>query len=97
MAEKPYIIGPDDFGEEYDYETTTLTYYADGVLEDDYYVVIDKEEVDDMVGLDSFNHFGEYEKDTVFVRNERLKTDFEIQRDLRKYSETTHESLQNGY
>ena len=97
MATKPYIIEPDDFGEEDGYETATLTYYADGVLEDDYYVVIDKEEVDDMVGLESFDHFGEYENDTVFVRNERLKTDFEIQRDLRKYSETTHESLQNGY
>ena len=52
---------------------------------------------DKMVGVDSFNHFGDHEQDTVFVRNEKLKTDFEIQRDLRKYSETTHESLQNGY
>ena len=95
MATKPYVISPDDFGELDGYETTTLTYYADGVLEDDYYIVIDEEEVDAMVGMDSFNHFGEYEQDTVFVRNEKRKTDFEIQRDLRKYSETNHESLRN--
>jgi len=95
MATKPYVISPDEFGEIDGYETTTLTYYADGVLEDDYYIVIDEEEVDAMVGTDSFNHFGEYEQDTVFVRNEKRKTDFEIQRDLRKYSETNHESLRN--
>lgn len=95
MATKPYVIGPDDFGELDGYETTTLTYYADGVLEDDYYIVIDAEEVDAMVGIDSLNHFGEYEPDTVYVRNEKQKTDFEIQRDLRKYSETNHESLRN--
>ena len=95
-VEKPYVISPDDFGELDGYETTTLTYYADGVLEDDYYIVIDESKVDEMVGIDSFNHFGEHEQDTVFVRNEKLKTDFEIQRDLRKYSEIYHESLQNG-
>ena len=94
--EKPYVISPDDFGELDDYETATLTYYADGVLEDDYYLVIEESEVDKMVGVDSFNHFGEHEQDTVFVRNEKLKTDYEIQRDLRKYSEIYHESLQNG-
>lgn len=96
MIEKPYVISPDDFGELDGYETTSLTYYADGVLEDDYYVVIEEDAVDDMVGVESLEHFGDYEPDTVFVRNEKLKTDFEIQRDLRKYSETTHESLRNG-
>lgn len=96
MIEKPYVIGPDEFGELDGYETSSLTYYADGVLEDDYYVVIEEDAVDDMVGLESLEHFGEHEEDTVFVRNEKLKTDFEIQRDLRNYSDTTHESLRNG-
>jgi hypothetical protein len=96
MIEKPYVIGPDEFGELDGYETSSLTYYADGVLEDDYYVVIEADAVDDMVGLESLEHFGEHEEDTVFVRNEKLKTDFEIQRDLRNYSDTTHESLRNG-
>lgn len=95
-VKKPYVISPDDFGELDGYDTATLTYYADGVLEDDYYLVIDESEVDAMVGVDSFNHFGEHEQDTVFVRNEQQKTDFEIQRDLRKYSEVSHESLRNG-
>lgn len=96
MIERPYVISPDEFGELDGYETSSLTYYADGVLEDDYYVVIEADAVDDMVGLESLEHFGEHEEDTVFVRNEKLKTDFEIQRDLRNYSDTTHESLRNG-
>ena len=96
MNEKPYVISPDDFGELDGYETSSLTYYADGVLEDDYYVVIEEDAVDDMVGIESLEHFGDYENDTVFVRNEKLKTDFEIQRDLRKYSEINHDSLRDG-
>ena len=96
MNDKPYVISPDDFGELDGYETSSLTYYADGVLEDDYYVVIEEDAVDDMVGIESLEHFGDYENDTVFVRNEKLKTDFEIQRDLRKYSEINHDSLRDG-
>lgn len=96
MTEKPYVISPDDFGELDGYETSSLTYYADGVLEDDYYVVIEEDAVDDMVGIESLEHFGDNVEDTVFVRNDKLRTDFEIQRDLRKYSEINHESLRNG-
>lgn len=82
---RPYVIPPADFGTEDDYETYSLTYYADGVLTDaqDYPI----ENVDDMVGLDSLTHFGEYEDDTVHVRNEKMRCDFEICRDLSKYSD----------
>lgn len=84
---KPYIITPDEFGEKYDegYINETLTYYADGVLTDDADVII--EDVDGMVGLDSLNHFGEYDEDAVYVRNEKHKTDYEILRDKRPSEE----------
>lgn len=83
---KPYVISPDMFGENGDeYETISLTYYADGVLADDMDEPID--DIDDIVGKDSLNHFGEYEDDSVFVRNERMRCDYEILRDTRKYSE----------
>lgn len=81
---KPYIIAPEDFGED-DYEPITLTCYADGFLtdEDDEPV----ENVDEIVGSDYATHFGEYEHDVVYVRNERLKCDYEILRDERRYGE----------
>jgi hypothetical protein len=82
---EPYVIPPEDFGELADYETVSLTYYADGVLTDEDNEPID--DADDIVGADSLNHFGEFEDDSVFVRNEMLKIDYEILKDLRRYSD----------
>ena len=83
-VEKPYVITPEEFGE-LDYSTISLTYYSDGVLtyESDELV----EDVDDIVGADFAEHFGEYEDDSVFIRNDRMKTDFEILADKRNYSD----------
>lgn len=81
-VKRPYVIKPEEFGET-DYETISLTYYADGVLTDDTDEPID--DVDDVVGLDSLNHFGEYEDDSVFVRNDEHKCDYEILMDVREY------------
>lgn len=80
----PYVISPDEFSENEDYETESLTYYSDGILADDRDNIID---IDMVVGRDSLNHFGEYEDDSVFVRNEELKTDYEILLDTRRYSD----------
>lgn len=85
MTKKPYVITPEDFGWEDGYDTISLTYYADGVLTDDFDEVV--EDIDKLVGEDSLTHFGEYEDDSVFVRNEVLKTDYEILRDLSNYSD----------
>lgn len=81
----PYVISPDEFGEFDDYDKISLTFYSDHILCDD-----DNEPVEDVestIGFESLNHFGEYEDDSVFVRNERLKVDYEILLDLRKYSD----------
>lgn len=83
-VDKPYVIAPEEFGELDDYETISLTYYADQILADDNDVIVD--DVEDVVGFDSLNSFGEYEDDSVFVRNDRLKCDYEILLDQRKYS-----------
>ena len=80
----PHVIAPEDFGELDDYEKISLTYYADQILADDNDVIVD--DVEDVVGFDSLNSFGEYEDDSVFVRNDRLKCDYEILLDQRKYS-----------
>lgn len=85
MAKDPYVISPYDFGELDDYSQVELTYYADGTLEDeDYNVIKDYEE---LIGRDALNTFGEYEDDAVFVRNERLRADFQILKDYRTYEQ----------
>ena len=81
----PYVISPDEFAELDDYQTVSLNYYADGVVADDIDEVV--ENVGGLIGWDSLNHFGEYEDYSVFVRNDALKTDFEILLDTRNYSD----------
>lgn len=85
MPEKPYVISPYDFGEIDEYSQIELTYYADGTLEDDEGNIVT--DGDELIGEDSLNTFGEYEDDAVFVRNERLMTDFQILKDYRTYEE----------
>lgn len=86
---KPYVIPPEQFGDDENYEQISLTYYADGVLADENDEVI--EDVEDAVGIDSLNHFGEYEDDSVFVRNDARKCDYEILLDQRTYSEVVED------
>ena len=82
-----YIIPPADFSMEDDYESASLILYRDGVLSDSDDRALKESEIEDLVGLSSLNHFGEYEEDSVFVRNDRLKMDFEIIRDPRTYQD----------
>lgn len=80
-----YVISPEEFGEDNDYGTESLTYYTDGIITDTYDNVIE-----DPIALigDGVRHFGEYEDDSVFVRNENNKTDYEILADYKSYKET---------
>lgn len=84
-SDKPYVISPDEFDELDDYEIRSFTYYEDGILTDEENHVV--ENVDELVGKDSLNTFGYYEQDSVFVRNDALRTDFEILRDVRNYTD----------
>lgn len=84
-ADIPYVITPDEFGEFDEYEKISLTYYSDGVLADDNDDVVD--DVEEIVGSESLTHFGEYEEDSVFVRNDQRKCDYEILLDQRTYDE----------
>lgn len=81
---EPYVISPEEF-DEMEYETVTLTLYADGVLTDELDNII--EDPDGIVGSDIESHFGEYQEDTVFVRNDEQEIDYEICRDERNYSD----------
>lgn len=82
--EKPYVISPEEFGD-CDYITVSLTYYLDGIVTNDQDKIVTN--VDELVGNDFADHFGEYEDDSVFVRNDRLGMDFEILKDYRDYYE----------
>lgn len=82
-VEKPYVIEPQEFGELEDYDTNELTYFADGVLADDALDIID--DVESIVGADFADHFGEYEDDAVYIRNDARKSDYAILADEKEY------------
>ena len=70
---EPFIIRPEEYGELHAYETLSLNYYADGVLTDDLDNPI--EDVESLVPADFADHFGEYDDNAVFVRNDNLECD----------------------
>jgi hypothetical protein len=79
-----YVIPPEEFGEQDGYDYAELTYWSDGVLTDDLDEPID--DIEGSIGYESLNHFGEYEDDSVFVRNDIRKIDYQILLDPRAYS-----------
>lgn len=84
-VEKPYVIEPGEFDTLDGYDIVSLTYYSDGILTDDMDEIVD--DADDIIGIDPADHFGEYEDDAVYVRNDARKCDYEILRDMRTYNE----------
>lgn len=80
--DKPYVISPDEFGE-CGYETVNLTYYSDDVLVDENDELVD--DISEIVGEDFTSHFGEYEEDSIYMRNDSKKCDYEILRDYNPY------------
>lgn len=91
----PYVISPDEFGGERDYEAWCLSYYNDGVLADDWQVTYD---IEDTIGEDALEHFGDYTDDIVHVRNERLQCDYEVTKDPRNFKDLLSNDLHmSGY
>lgn len=82
---RPYVISSDEFGQADEYDVMELTYFADGVVADDWGEMI--ENVDEVVGLASLLTFGDNndDPDTVYVRNDERKCDYEICADTRNY------------
>ena len=81
-----YVISPEEFGES-ELSSESLTYWADGVVTDEANCVMDEDDIEETIGSDALNHFGEYEDDSVFVRNETLDKEYEILMDTRRFSD----------
>jgi hypothetical protein len=85
--EAPYVISFEEFSDNPDHhEQTTLTYYAaDDTLADEKESPIDN--VDYVVGEDNLTRFGHGSNDSsvVYIRNERIDSDFEVIRSEGSY------------
>lgn len=81
---EPFIIDPEEYGEDPHYDTTTVTYYKDKVLADEIDEIIDYS----VVGEDNLKIFDEHPDCTaIYVRDDVYKVDYEILRDPCQYDE----------
>lgn len=84
VRNQPKVISPEDYGEIEYYDQIEFMYLADGVLMNEEYETVENPRR--LIG-DALNHFGEYEEDSVYVQNDRLKTYIAILKDERTSSE----------
>ena len=90
----PYVISSDEFGFFDDYEEITLTYYADDILADDQDRIIEDKE--SIIGRDALSRLTNTDDETVYVRNEKLKVDYEICYDYKRFADVMEEQPE-GY
>lgn len=91
----PVIICPDDYGDIPEYEQLSWTYFADHILTDDDYSMIESAYRDKYIGAGALEHFGDYEDDAIHVRNDKLKCYIEVVIDSRLYASVVAEK--NSY
>lgn len=87
MKPNPYVITEDEFGEDPNFQTITLTCYADKVVTDELDEVVEQDTFDDLCGLEVLDEFDVNEVDAVYVRDDYMETDYEILLDERNYSD----------
>jgi len=87
-----FVIEPDEFNLEYD-SAYSFLYFADGVITDDEDGgVVDENGRKRLFGdIDIPSHFGEYDDDSVYIRNNFLRADMEILRSEKLYFEGDEE------
>ena len=88
-SEKPYIITPEEFDTIEDYELCELTFFKDQIIADNDLEIV--EDLDDVIGFESLNHFGEYADDAIYVRNDKRQCDYEVLLDERTYAEAKND------
>ena len=72
----PYIIRNDQFGLDNEYDLVALAYHSNDILVNEVGEIIP--EPSELIDPDALEQLGEDKADVVYVRNEKLKTEFEI-------------------
>jgi hypothetical protein len=87
----PFLISSDEFGDQAGFETVLYTYYADGVLTDYHDQPLTQDDIERAIGPEALNEFKNGNTDTVYVRNESLRNDYEIGLDNDRYEDVIRE------
>lgn len=93
----PYIITPEEYGDDDDYDTKVLTAFTDKVVLDEDNCMVDIEYFGDVINKKIYS---KKNKDTsIFVRDENEKVDYEIIKEgisFEEYSKLTSETEPNN-
>ena len=85
--DKPYRISSDDYGADGDYDGDEYTYFADGYLTDSTGIPMNDMDIERTVGIGFAEYFDDDSVDEIYIRNERLKMEFSIVRDLDRFED----------
>lgn len=91
---RPFVISVDDYIGDQKYQKLGMTYFEkDGVFcDEDEQVVPDGM---DLIGEHNLDKFGEYEEDTLFVRNVEQGCDYEVVLDDGAYADSLYEGYED--
>ena len=89
---KPFVIPPDEFTANPEYNVVALTLYSDGVVADEDDLELSDSDIENWIGKESLKHFGEFEEDCVYVQNDYTECYYEICYDGRCYTEVVGEN-----
>lgn len=78
-----HLISELEFGDDEEFDTVSLTYYMDGVITDEDDEIL--EDVESRIGENISDYFGD--SDAVYIRNDTLRTYYEVLKDYRTYNE----------
>lgn len=87
-SNNPYVISDEEFADEMPhFDKVTLYYYmTDDILTDDNEEPI--VDIDDVIGYDALVTLGNEQSNTIWVRNNRISTDYEVVRLNQSYQES---------
>lgn len=83
----PYFIEEGEFGILDDWDSNEYTLYKDGYVTDEYGLPVDNEDVDGILGVDFHTRLEQDSRDEVWIRNEVLRIDISIARDLANFED----------
>jgi len=83
--DKPYVISEDELGSMEDYDIIYRLYFADGVLTDDQF-----EPIDEPAFMRALKDWVHKDEDEIWLRNDARKCDYDVTKDLRKYTDVAY-------
>ena len=86
-----FVVTPEDFASIPGYDADSLYYYDNDVISNDDEVEVDN--VEDILGMSTLEvraHFGEFDENAVYIRNNLLHTDYEVLRNFEDFVPNPH-------